>query len=53
MRRLDFGGASDRLVRNPVLAPKKWKNPPMTWKLAVTQFAIQFGQRFFAADAAF
>jgi transposase-like protein len=30
---------------------KKWKNPPITWKLAATQFAIQFGERFFAADA--
>jgi hypothetical protein len=29
---------------------KKWKNPPITWKLAATQFAIQFGERFFAAD---
>jgi putative transposase len=25
---------------------KKWKNPPVTWKLAATQFAIRFGQRF-------
>jgi transposase-like protein len=32
---------------------KKWKNPPITWKLAATQFAIQFGERFFAADAAY
>jgi putative transposase len=31
---------------------KKWKNPPITWKLAATQFAIRFGERFFAADAA-
>jgi len=31
---------------------KKWKNPPITWKLAATQFAIQFGERFFAADGA-
>ena len=31
---------------------KKWKNPPVTWKLAATQFAIQFGERFFAAEAA-
>jgi putative transposase len=31
---------------------KKWKNPPVTWKLAATQFAIQFGERFFAADVA-
>jgi putative transposase len=30
---------------------KKWKNPPVTWKLAATQFAIQFGERFFAAEA--
>jgi hypothetical protein len=25
---------------------------PITAKLAATQFAIQFGERFFAADAA-
>jgi putative transposase len=31
---------------------KKWKNPPVTWKLAATQFAIQFGERFFATEAA-
>jgi putative transposase len=31
---------------------KKWKNPPVIWKLAATQFAIQFGERFFAADVA-
>jgi putative transposase len=29
---------------------KKWKNPPITWKLAATQFAIRFGQRFFAVE---
>ena len=29
---------------------KKWKNPPVTWKLAATQFAIRFGQRFFTAE---
>src|SRR5258708_1548389 len=29
---------------------KKWKNPPITWKLATTQFAIRFGQRFFAVE---
>jgi len=29
---------------------KKWKNPPLTWKQAATQFAIQFGERFFAAQ---
>jgi putative transposase len=29
---------------------KKWKNPPITWKQATTQFAIQFGERFFAAE---
>src|SRR5215831_6697088 len=29
---------------------KKWKNPPVTWKLAATQFAIRFGQRFFAVE---
>src|SRR5882762_2468124 len=31
---------------------KKWKNPPITWKQAATQFAIRFGERFFAAEAA-
>jgi putative transposase len=31
---------------------KKSTNPPITCKLAATQFAIQFGERFFAADAA-
>jgi len=31
---------------------KRPKNPPITWKLAATQFAIRFGERFFAADAA-
>ncbi len=30
---------------------KKWKNPPITWKLAATQFAIQFGERFLATEA--
>jgi len=29
---------------------KKWKNPPVTWKLAATQFAIRFGHRFFAVE---
>ena len=29
---------------------KKWTNPPITWKLAATQFAIRFGQRFFAVE---
>jgi putative transposase len=29
---------------------KKWKNPPVTWKLAATQLAIRFGQRFFAVE---
>ena len=29
---------------------KKWKNPPVTWKLAATQFAIRFGQRFLAVE---
>src|ERR1700746_238590 len=31
---------------------KKWKNPPVTWKLAATQFALQCGERFFAAETA-
>ena len=25
---------------------KQWKNPPVTWRTAATQFAIQFGERF-------
>jgi len=25
---------------------KKWKNPPVTWRSAAHQFAIQFGNRF-------
>jgi putative transposase len=25
---------------------KRWKNPPVTWRAAATQFAIQFGERF-------
>jgi len=29
---------------------KKWKKPPTSWKLAATQFAIRFGQRFFAVE---
>src|SRR5271165_4002300 len=29
---------------------KKWKNPPITWKLAATQFAIRLGQRFPAVE---
>jgi putative transposase len=29
---------------------KKWKNPPVIWKLAATQFAIQFGERFLAPE---
>jgi putative transposase len=28
------------------------KNPPITWKLAATQFAIQFRRTIFPADAA-
>ena len=27
------------------------ENPPVTWKLAATQFAIQFGEGFFATLA--
>jgi transposase-like protein len=30
---------------------RKWKNPPLTWRSAVTQFAIQFGSRFFSESA--
>jgi transposase-like protein len=26
---------------------KKWKNSPITWKLAVTQLAVRFGEYFF------
>jgi putative transposase len=29
---------------------KKWKNPPVSWKLAATQFALRFGQRFCAVE---
>jgi transposase-like protein len=29
---------------------KKWKNPPVKWKRAATQFAIRFGQRYFAVE---
>ena len=29
---------------------KKWKKPPVTWKLAATELAIRFGQRFFAVE---
>ena len=25
---------------------KQWKSPPVTWKAAASQFAIQFGERF-------
>lgn len=28
---------------------KKWNRPPVTWKAAVGQFAIQFGDRFFSS----
>jgi transposase-like protein len=30
---------------------KQWKNPPITWKAAAAQFAIQFGPRFFSDSA--
>jgi putative transposase len=30
---------------------KKWKKPPVTWKLAASQFAIKFGERFSAVAA--
>jgi putative transposase len=30
---------------------RKWKNPPLTWQSAVTQFDIQFGSRFFSESA--
>ena len=29
----------------------KWVNPPMNWKAAANQFAIQFGTRFFSSSA--
>ena len=29
----------------------KWLNPPMNWKAAANQFAIQFGARFFSSSA--
>jgi len=28
----------------------KWKNPPIAWSQAKTQFAIQFGERFNLGD---
>lgn len=28
---------------------KKWKMPPVTWKAAAAQFAIQYGDRFFSS----
>ena len=31
---------------------KKWTNPPANWKMATTQFAIQYGERFLAAELA-
>jgi transposase-like protein len=31
---------------------KQWQNPPITWKAAAIQFAIRFGERFFAAAGA-
>jgi hypothetical protein len=51
------GGAHDETATKLIYLAlrnitKKCKNPPVTWKLAATQFAIQFGERFFAADAA-
>ncbi len=30
---------------------KKWKKPPLAWKQATVQFAIQFGERFFTMEA--
>ena len=29
----------------------KWKSPPLHWKAAANQFAIQFGSRFFSSSA--
>ena len=31
---------------------KKWTNPPADWKVAATQFAIQYGERFLATELA-
>jgi len=31
---------------------KRWTNPPANWKMAATQFAIQYGERFLAAELA-
>jgi putative transposase len=25
---------------------KSWKHPPLTWRMAANQFAIEFGERF-------
>jgi hypothetical protein len=30
---------------------KKWKKPPVIWKLVASQFAIKFGERFSAVAA--
>jgi putative transposase len=31
---------------------KKWTNPPANWKVATTQFAIQYAERFLATELA-
>jgi transposase-like protein len=31
---------------------KQWQNAPITWKAAAIQFAIRFGERFFAVEGA-
>ena len=36
------------LVRRDIT--KKWMKPPTSWKMAATQFAIRFGQRFLAVE---
>src|SRR4029077_6349774 len=34
------------MMGQKVLITKSWKNPPLTWRMAANQFAIQFGERF-------
>ena len=47
---LKIGGHSDAAAIKLIYLAlrnitKRWKNPPVTWRPAATQFAIQFGER--------
>ena len=42
-RRGGHGSSFDPALRN---ITKSWKNPPLTWRMAANQFAIQLGERF-------